>query len=476
MPDVAVGSFGSALTSAAVGDTLSLLAGNHVTPSSGASRENIAKRVFIQAKDWNPVTTPGKYVTGPMGHNSTDFATRWTGGWSIKAASVVIRGISFEGLMTGGAGSIDIDADNVIFEDCRFSDNYRYIMAHIGATGKRQNVIFRRSRFRGIGNRKAHDHPIYLKTASTAIVEDCLFYENAGWQFHCYTDCDGLIVRRTTVDRCNGGITFSGDSGNTVLGGYQYSTNNVVEDSIFTNAKGGLAAGYGSTDQTQTLMLAQYWYPSTAGVNYLRRSNFWNATTPTGAGRIQSGAPIVVESTVTNVDPQYKDPANGDYTLLATSPCVGKGPSYCQPNVTLPPEPEIPNPVTNITATPGDGQVTLAWANPTTGFAMDGVMVRRSTVAPVSDPANGDQVVFDTTSPYVSTVTDTGLTNGLTYYYSVFVRHMQGADTRWSPVSTVSATPITVPPPPHSDTEVHTLVLADLNAAKALIESAISRL
>lgn len=470
MPDVAVGQFATVFASAAVDSVLELLPGTHLTPSSGTARHTIDKRVTIKGKDWDPIATPYKYVTGPVGHLSTDFPVIWRGGWSFKADATLVRGISFEGRMTGGAGSLDVDAHNVVFEDCRFTDGFRYIMSVLGSTKKVQNVTFRRCRFREIGNRRAHDHPLYFKTTSAIVIEDCILYDSAGWAFHCYTDCDGLIVRRCVVDDTNGGITFSGDSSNTVLGGYQFSTGNVVEDSIFTNNRGAGSGAWGSSSTTQTLMLAQYYYPGTAGVNTIRNSNFWNPSTPPQGGRIMSGSPIVLQN-VLNVDPKYKDPANGDFTLAADSPCLGMGPLSIQPST--PPPPEIPDPATGFTATAEVEQVSLAWTNPTTGYAMDGLILRRSNVSVPTSPADGVEVMRDTTTPYTTTWVDDGLTAGVTYYYALFVT--RGMEV--SPAVSASATPVAPPPPPPpDDSELHLAVIADLQAAGALIDGAITSL
>lgn len=467
MPDVAVGQFATVFASAPTDAVLELLPGTHLTPSSGTARHTIDKRVTIKAKDWDPVLTPHKYVTGKVGHLSTDFSVIWRGGWSFKADSILVRGISFEGRMTGGAGSLDIDANSVVFEDCRFSDGFRYIMNHLGSTKKVQNVVFRRCRFREIGNRRAHDHPLYLKTASTCIVEDCIIYDSAGWAFHCYTDCDGLIVRRCVVDDTNGGITFSGDSSNTVLGGYQFSTGNVVEDSIFTNNRGAGSGAWGGSATSQTTWLAGFWYPGTAGVNTIRNSNFWSPSYPSQGGRIQPGSPIVLQN-VLNVDPKYKDPANGDFTLAADSPCLGMGPVSIQP--AAPPPPEIPDPATGFTATAEVEQVSLAWTNPTTGYPMDGLILRRSSTSVPVSPADGVEVMRDTTTPYTSSWVDDGLTAGVTYYYALFVT--RGMEV--SPAVSASATPVAPPPPPPpDDSELHLAVIADLQVAQGKIGSAI---
>jgi len=77
-----------------------------------------------------------------------------------------------------------------------------------------------------------------------------------------------------------------------------------------------------------------------------------------------------------------------------------------------------PGEVMNLQAVPGDGQVTLSWTNPTdSDFA--GVRVRYSTTGYVIDGATGGSGIYNGTG---TTFTHTGLTNGTTYYYTLFTK------------------------------------------------------
>jgi fibronectin type 3 domain-containing protein len=88
-----------------------------------------------------------------------------------------------------------------------------------------------------------------------------------------------------------------------------------------------------------------------------------------------------------------------------------------------------------LTATAGNGQVSLSW-NPSTGATSYNVL--RSTT-------NGGPYTAIATGLTVTTYTDTGLTNGTTYYYVVQAVNSAGT----SPNSNqASATPIAPPPPP----------------------------
>ena len=442
--NVPPGGFSTAYSAAAAGDTLILQPGTHVT----SGRQTIGKRLIIQASNWNASTTPGRYVTGTTGHLQSDLPVVWQGGWNFSAADTVVRGIAFDGRMSNGPGHIGVEANGVTFEDCRFTDGYRYIMVLIGsATPAKVGVTFRRCRFRGIGSRTGNDHPIYLKTCRDTIIEDCIFYENAGWAMHCYTDCDGMIVRRCVVDRSNGGVVFAGDSTNNVGDGY--STNNTIEDSIFTNAR-HIEFGGSVNATVSPRYLAEFEYPGTDGINYIRRSDFWNGTTPSGVlGTIESGAPIQVASTRINANPLYANPTAGDFTLSASSPAIGMGPVTIQPGGA--PPPQAPNSVTNLAQVSSDQQVALTWTQSTTASVTN--LIRRSTTG---FPANETEGTSIYSGAAKTSHTDTGLVNGTTYYYSVFaVLSGNPVGSQYSIPASIAGIPDTPdpPPPPPSDDE-----------------------
>ena len=103
---------------------------------------------------------------------------------------------------------------------------------------------------------------------------------------------------------------------------------------------------------------------------------------------------------------------------------------------TAPPPPPAP---TNLGATPGDTQVSLSW---TASSGATGYNVYRSTT-PGTEAApalNGNIPVSSTT------FTNTGLSNGTTYWY--VVRAVTGSSSESANSNEVSATPVTPPPPP----------------------------
>lgn len=99
-----------------------------------------------------------------------------------------------------------------------------------------------------------------------------------------------------------------------------------------------------------------------------------------------------------------------------------------------------PGSVTNFTITVGDSQLQLDWTNPVDAD-LAYVQIQRSTTAFPAGPASGTTVFQGAGTSYL----DTGLTNGVTYYYSIFVRDTSG---NFSSAAQNSAAPSPTPPPP----------------------------
>jgi hypothetical protein len=91
-----------------------------------------------------------------------------------------------------------------------------------------------------------------------------------------------------------------------------------------------------------------------------------------------------------------------------------------------------PSAVSSLAITRGDGQLTLSWTNPgDTDFA--GVIIRRDTSTYPASASSGSAVTTMTASQSFTaggsgTYVDTSLTNGTTYYYSVFAYDQRGGE------------------------------------------------
>lgn len=91
-----------------------------------------------------------------------------------------------------------------------------------------------------------------------------------------------------------------------------------------------------------------------------------------------------------------------------------------------------PDAPTGVTATPGDGQVTISWS-PVSGATSYNIYW--STYSVINPPSSGT-LISNVTSPY----TQSGLYNGTTYYYVVTAVNGSGES---APSTEVNATPST---------------------------------
>ena len=102
-----------------------------------------------------------------------------------------------------------------------------------------------------------------------------------------------------------------------------------------------------------------------------------------------------------------------------------------------------PGSITSLTVTPSDLQVAFTWSNPGDSD-IDAIIVRRRADDFPINSTDGDAVSGADLAAGTINVTDTGLTNDTTYYYSFFVRDNAGLV---SDRVTTTATPVDTNPP-----------------------------
>ena len=169
----------------------------------------------------------------------------------------------------------------------------------------------------------------------------------------------------------------------------------------------GEPTGLTATASDGTVTLA--WTGPDGGLP-IRGYNVYEGTSPGG----ESGTPVNGSSLVTATSYQVTGLTNGTtyYFMVTAFNRTGQGPTSNEANavpVTVPGAP------TGLTATPGDGTVTLAWAAPASdgGSPVTGYNVYQGT-SPGGEsgtPVNGSSLVTATSYQV------TGLINGTTYYF-----------------------------------------------------------
>ena len=117
----------------------------------------------------------------------------------------------------------------------------------------------------------------------------------------------------------------------------------------------------------------------------------------------------------TGTDTSFADTGLANNTLYNYGVWVGRGTGLSAARrVSAMPASSPVSPVTNLVATAGDTQVALAWTNPA---ALDAVLVVRKLGGAPADPTDGTVIL----NALGSSVNDTGLVNGTTAYYGIWV-------------------------------------------------------
>lgn len=421
------GNLSSAYSSAATGDTLILRPGTHDVNFT------LGKGITLQAENW----TPGMFVTGSYGHNFDALPASQPilrGIMNVTAANAVVRGLAWDARVAAlsDPGVCIITGNGVKMEDLRVINRGNgqdggifFTLGPHSSPTQTDGIQFRGIRSKDVGDPVRaggyHDHTFYIKNCINTIIEDSIIYQTTdGYVLHFYPNGDNTIARRLVIYNVPAGMTFSGaNDSSTGVSGCRVSSGNVVEDSIIMNATG-------------RNLIESYWGGCTPGAGNIIRNSTVRQEIRGGAGRISTSNGGFSTSGILDVNPQFTDPANGDFTLKSTSPSLGQGPTYIQPGGGGTPPPPSTPPVTNVQVTPGNGQNVVSWTNPAAG-TYDSILVRRATGSAPTSTTSGTQVYSGTGT----TVTDTGLTNGTQYFYSVWA--LKG--TTYSTAATGSATP-----------------------------------
>jgi fibronectin type 3 domain-containing protein len=250
----------------------------------------------------------------------------------------------------------------------------------------------------------------------------------------------------------------------TVSGGPYFSagctTSNSFTDTGLTNGTtyfyvvsaaytGGPDAGGESADSSQASATPQPATPPvptglTATPGDTQVSLSWNASTGATSYNVKratvSGGPYTTVASRTTTSYTDTGLTNGTAYFYVVSAVNSSGESSNSSQVSATPRPAIPPIPTGLAASAGDAQVGLSW-NASSGATS--YNVKRATVSggPYTTVA----------SPTTTSSTDTGLTNGTTYFYVVSAVNSSGESGN---SSQVSATPQSVTTPPAAPTRL----------------------
>ncbi len=167
-----------------------------------------------------------------------------------------------------------------------------------------------------------------------------------------------------------------------------------------------------------------------AGVRIKRSTTGYPATPTSGTTVYESNGTSVIDVGLTNGTLYYYTAFAFDSSGNFASGAIDDG---------MPFDTVAPGPVSNLVVTPGDSQNALSWTNPSDPD-FSNVIVRRATTGFPPTPSSGTGIYNGSGTSYL----DTGLTNGTTYYYSVFARDTSG---NHSGAAQASGTPAATPPP-----------------------------
>jgi hypothetical protein len=170
------------------------------------------------------------------------------------------------------------------------------------------HAVVQRSRIHHCGS-SGHDHGIYAEFPRDAVIRDNYIYASPGYGISMYPDAQRTLITRNVIDgNGHGNITFSGEAAGKEYAQDFASSGNRVTLNVITNAR----SRYNIESFFPSLR------PSGNSVSF---NCVWNA--PWGNFGYTAG---YSRSNNIEADPQYRDPARGDFRLRPGSPCRGKGP------------------------------------------------------------------------------------------------------------------------------------------------------
>jgi parallel beta helix pectate lyase-like protein len=220
-----------------------------------------------------------------------------------RAHDDIVSGLILDGRNARRLPSPTVDGTRIRFTHVNVTNERTSICFAIGSSryGRARGVVIDHSRIHACGRRPADntEHGIYVDAADDTRIIDNFVYDNADRGIQLYPDAQHTLIERNVIDGNGEGVIFSGDHGHA-------SNHNVVRHNVITNA--------------QIRAEVESWYPpgNPRGVGNVVRENCLfggRATIATHFGGFSATMNVIA-------DPQYADPAAGDFSIPASNPCA----------------------------------------------------------------------------------------------------------------------------------------------------------
>jgi parallel beta-helix repeat protein len=225
-------------------------------------------------------------------------------------------GLRIEGMkLVGAGGTSDIGpriyADHVLLRDNEITNDHTDICVSVSAYYSNpppRGVRIEGNRIHDCGALPSTnmDHGIYVAEAVGTVIRGNWIYNNADRGVQLYPSAQHTTVTANVIDGNGQGVVLGGTGGVT-------SNNNLIQGNVIANSRDGLNVYSGRPG------------PGSSG-NVVRNNCVW--TGDGDASGIEAPSRNFTAHGNTVVDPQYSDPAGGDYTLSPESECplAGRSP------------------------------------------------------------------------------------------------------------------------------------------------------
>ncbi|KKW46330.1 MAG: Fibronectin type III domain protein [Parcubacteria group bacterium GW2011_GWB1_56_8] len=262
----------------------------------------------------------------------------------------------------------------------------------------------------------------------------------------------GAAIPITTLaDGTNpGNVTIAPEATATSSDAFTFRTNSGTD--VVTAVTVGLTSNSTSgiskveiTNETSSIVYGSSTDPTADSFSITLNQNTLTATTATTTYKIR-----LTPKSHTSMPPVPGSEYAVTSTILSFTPTSNASSGTDGTSATITIDNLSPDNVSATSTAPGDSQIELSWTNPGSDFS--NVVIIRATSTPTGTPDEGSSPSVD--GPlgngivrYISngaSTTDTGLTNGTTYYYKIFAKDTNGNYSQNGVQA--SATPTAVPP------------------------------